>query len=260
MKRTTRGMSGTKVFVGDWASLEDNYDASLPVIGSPWSWAYPYLRCVDIQAEELEGLQGELTCTYSTEGEQADEFVQVSKEFASRIHDASAGWQWTTAGTVVEQSVPTEEIVTIWRVRVRHVTLPDVSIQSAINHVNDRYYLGVEPGYLRFIGASQDRRYDGFGNLISIDTIYTFEETERPANEFWREPVQDVDANGVGLVYQDKDAENADTYTTDDTLVGTKVYVTGTAGTGDWDTMEDGDGNARFPAIDFALTLGIPTL
>jgi hypothetical protein len=254
----TKGMSGTKVFSGDWESIEDIYDASLPVIGEAWSLAYPMLRCVQIESEELDGGVGELTAQYSTERQLAESFVEINKSFETKADDRTRGWEWKNAGTCVEDYVPTETPVTIWTVRVRQGSSPDEAIRTAQNKINLYEWNGVPAGYLRFLGAEQDSRYAITGALVSIDTVYKFEETTIPQNWFWREPVQDVDADGNGLVYQNKDAAKTDTYTTDATKIGMRKYVSGTAGTGAFDEMEDSAGAARYASCNFALVLGIP--
>lgn len=111
---------------------------------------------------------------------------------------------------------------------------------------------------MRFKGATQNQSYGKTGDIVSVSVTYTFVERGVPHNQFYREPLA-VKTKNQTQFYQSDNAD-APNYTTDATLIGTKVYVSGAAGKGAWDTPQDPDNSnaPRFASCDFATVLGLP--
>jgi hypothetical protein len=254
-----KGLTGTKIYVADWTDIEDTYHADLPVYGEAWSATYPYLRCIDISSEEIGAGVGEVVCQYSTERQFGEEFCEVSLDYELETTDETKGWEWETVGTPVEQHIPLSRPRIYLTLRMRCPGLASrQAVVDAQDTLNAYEFFGFPRGFLRFHGASTDESYDESGNMISAMTVFKFEAKPYDQNYKWREVLRDRSATGAVLYYQDKDATIADTYTVDDTLIGTAVPVSGTAGTAGWDLPKDGDGNYIHSYSDFSLVLGLP--
>ncbi|MCK9570380.1 hypothetical protein M0R72_15645 [Candidatus Pacearchaeota archaeon] len=258
MRYDRKGLTGTKIFVADWDDIEIVYSPSLPITGDAWSTLYPFLRCVDIQCDEIGGGLGEVVCQYSTERQLSEGFIETSIDVSLDIADYTEGWVWETAGTPVENSIPSEIAKVLYYINIRLPGPPLAAVLLATGKVNDRKFHGFSIETLKFEGARDDSSYDSAGNVISSQTNYRFTALTRSQQEAWRKPLAKRTAEGNIAYYQDTDSD-ADFYTTDPTLVGTQVYVTGTAGTGDWDKPTI-DGRYRYETCDFEAVLGIPSV
>jgi hypothetical protein len=258
LKFGMKGYTGTKVYkVTDFdGDVDDAYDVNMPVYGDPWSSARPYLRCVSVDCDEGDGGFGIVTANYSTERELAESFVDITKSFGMETVEQMAGYIWHDAGTPVETSIPTSMPVIIWTIKQRLLAPPDAAIRACIDHVNADTFFGCAPGYLRCDGADTDSGYAVDGSVVSSSLTYKFTEKVIPHNWAWRPPLQSRNATQQPRFYQGEDAAKPD-YTADDTLIGTRVYVSGTAGTGSFDVPEHG-GLPRYASINFSDTLGLP--
>lgn len=250
-----RGVTGTKECRIDWA---DRFDASLPKVGDSFDLANPYLRCTDIDYEHVDADGGILTFTYSTEGQLGDSFYERSISFGAEVDNATTGWTWETAGTPVSEGVNTYRSVGSLVISMRRATSPLAAIQSANNKVNDRTFQGFAAGTLLFNDADMRENWDQDGNLISVNTSFKFAWRERSWNYSWRPPRQKI-LDGVPQTYQTGEPDKPN-YTANASLDSTPVYVSGTAGTGDWDKPKKGSAYVYGTSCDFATVLGIPKI
>ena len=253
-----KGMTGQISYLVSDALI---FHAELPVPGDPWPGppaVLPFLACVKAEWSGEECDQARATYFYSTDRKLGDEFVEVSMSYGIETIDMTAGWEWETAGTPVQIDVPTVLPVCEICLTMKCPISPGAAINEAQDCVNSRTFRGWEPGTLRFDGADTDESYDIDGNLLSVRTNYRFTGKPYSHNYVWRPPLQDRDASGNTLFWQDKDNALA-TYTVDAKLVGTPVYVSGTAGTGAWDKPMNG-ALYRYDECDFAIVLGLPEL
>ncbi|MCE5322149.1 hypothetical protein LLG46_02410 [bacterium] len=260
LKFTTKGYTGTKYFkvTSFTDDIDDTYNTDLPCAGDAWSTARPYLRCVSVDTNELDGGFGEAIANYSTERELAESFVDLSKSFGLEQQNITRGYIWTNAGTPVEIDIPVYMPVTTWTLKCRRDTDQSTAIRAAQGKINSVSFFGCAAGYLRFDGAEQDESYTAEGALISVNVTYHFTETVILQNYFWRPPLQAVDSNQQPRRYQDADSEAPD-YSTDPAQIGTPVYVSGTAGTGAFDIPKDPTTSEPiYASCDFTSVLGLP--
>jgi len=257
---TVKGYTGKKVYrVTDFDNdVDSTYDSSLPLYGDAWSESRPYLRCVNVECSEEAGGFGSVVANYSTERELAESFVDITKSFGMETIDVMTGYFWDGTGTPVEVDIPSAMPVIVWTIKQRLVSPPDAAIRQCVDKVNSDSFFGVAPGYIRFDGADVDTGYAVDGSIVSAALTYKFTEKIIPHNWFWRPPLQARDGLQQPRWYQGEDADGPD-YTTDDSLIGTKVYVSGSAGIGSFDLPRNvTTGNPRYPAVDFADILGLP--
>lgn len=253
--RDGKGTTASLVVLCQLADVYPVYDPSLPQYGEPLP-GMPYLRCVQISAQEGMAGEVEVTAQYSTERQLADEFYETSIDFGLETGDCTSGWTWETAGTPVETQIPTIIPVEGYSITMRVTSAPEEAILAAINCVNDRIFHGHAAGTMRFDGANTSESYDSDGSLISVRTTYSWTVKTRSHNEDWRPPLQARDIDGNLIYYHNIDAGEP-YYTEDSTLIATPVWVSGTPGTGGWDKMTY-DGGYRYAECDFATVLGIP--
>lgn len=260
LKFGMKGYTGTKVYkVTDFdGDVDDAYDVTMPVYGDPWSSSRPYLRCVSVDANEEAGGFGTVTANYSTERELAESFVDISKSYGMETIDQLSGYVWSDTGTPVEINIPTTMPVIIWTVKQRLLAPPDAAIRACVDHINADTFFGCPPGYLRFDGADTDCGYAVDGSVVSSSLSYKFTEKVIPHNWAWRPPLQARSATQQPRFYQGEDAAKPD-YTTDDALIGTKVYVAGAAGSGAFAIPQHKTTSApRYASTNFSDALELP--
>lgn len=235
------------------------FDSHLPVPGDPWPLdeELPYLRCKNAEWQPL-GTDGVVQCTYyyTTDRMLGDEFAEVSSDWSGEVVDQTKGYVWETAGTPVQEDIPSIIPLIEYTMRVRVTAPPYEAISAAINCVNDRVFRGFAAGCLRFEGANTSESYDIRGQLISCNTTYKFTGRRRSWQEVWRPPLIARDGDGRERYYQGQDETKPDYSPTQD---GQPVYVSGAAGQGGWDRPKLGSA-CRYPVCDFATMLGLPKL
>lgn len=259
-----KGLTGTKVFLCDWDDVDPAPIVGLPHYDDPWSVSLPYLRVVDIDADDNGSGLCEYTVQYSTERQLGETFYETTLDYGLEQIDCTKGYTWETAGTPVTIDIPTLVPVIIYTIRLRQPGPPVNDVVAAQNKINDRVFHGFTAEHMRFDGAGTEESFDSSGNIISVQTIYKFTIRDRSHNEVWRDPLQARDIDG-NLIYWQNIDEDQPFYSVDNTLVGTPVWVnqvtgheTAVAGTGDWDRpMLDDD--YRYELCDFASVLDLPT-
>lgn len=254
-----KGVTGTKTYVADWSSIEPVVDPSIPVIGDIWNAYNPMLVCVNREFNEVSPELGEVVCQYSTQGRLTEEFMSISQDHFTETIDQTKGYTWETAQTKVEIDIPMTVSLMKHIVRIKDFTSPKNAILAAQNCVNSKIFHEIPVGQLRFDGASVDESYNIDGSLLAVTTVYTFVAREFSHQYCWREALPSRDASGQVQYYQSADAA-APNYSTDPKLVGTVVYVTGTAGTAAWDKPKLGALTYRYATCDFHDVLGIPKM
>jgi hypothetical protein len=252
-----KGLTGEIRISCDWSDVDPAPVAALPQYGEVWSADLPYLVCVEVDAQEGSIAECEYVARYSTDRQIADEFYESSWDWDLEVIDCTKGFTWRDAGTPVTIDIPTVVPVASYRLTFKRELPPDDVIDSALGKLNDRKFHGCATGTLRFDGCGTDESYAADGSLISVRTVYKFTKKTRSHNEAWREPLQARDLNGDLIYYQNIDAGEP-YYTVDATLIGTPVWVSGTAGTGAWDEPQDSDTDPRYESCNFASVLDIP--
>ena len=263
LHQDNKGMTGQVTYRVEEADL---FNPLLPTPGDVWPGPQdlPYLRCIEANWTQNECGWWTAVYEYSTERQLGEDFCDVSVSGAVENVDTTQGWTWKDTGTKVEIDIPTPIGVEVYEITMRKETLDYGALRTAINCVNDRVFHGYAAGTLLLETYRVTQSYTLAGETSSAQISYSFKYNPNGHNMVWRPPLQDVDADGNGLVYQNKDSEKTDSYTTDVTLVGAKVYVNSAApvggkpaGVGAWDTPQLNGAN-RYDECDFAATLGLP--
>lgn len=265
IRQERNGITGVKQYIIPRA---DYLDLTLPTPGSQWPGPevadFPNLLCVGAEwAETEDPAYVRITYQFSTDGEIVDDFSEISASCGTMQRDSLFGWHWESTGTVVVNDIPREIVVMQYQMRCRTTNSTITALSGAINCVNDRTFRGFAAGHMLLRDAELQESYTAGGVILSANTVYTFEVIDPGGsithNHFYRPPVQDRDGNGNPLWYQDKDAAK-DGYTTDDTLIGTPVMVSGAAGTGGDDRPLSPSGDTYRAAVDFATVLSLPKI
>lgn len=263
LHQDSKGMTGQLSYLVDEADL---FNPLLPTPGSVWPGPQdlPYLRCIEANWTQRECDIWAAVYEFSTERQLGEDFCDVSVSGAVENVDTTQGWTWKDTGTKVEIDIPTPIGVEVYEITVRKEVLDYSALRTAINCVNDRVFHSYAAGTLLLETYRVTQSYTLAGETSSAQVSYSFKYNANGHNKVWRPPLQDVDADGNGLVYQNKDSEKTDSYTTDVTLVGAKVYVDSAApvggapaGVGAWDTPQLSGAN-RYAECDFATVLGLP--
>jgi hypothetical protein len=263
LHQDSKGMTGQLSYLVDEADL---FNPLLPTPGSVWPGPQdlPYLRCIEANWTQRECDIWAAVYEFSTERQLGEDFCDVSVSGAVENVDTTQGWTWKDTGTTVEIDIPTPIGVEVYEITVRKEVLDYSALRTAINCVNDRVFHSYAAGTLLLETYRVTQSYTLAGETSSAQVSYSFKYNAQGHNKVWRPPLQDVDADGNGLVYQNKDSEKTDSYTTDVTLVGAKVYVDSAApvggapaGVGAWDTPQLSGAN-RYAECDFATVLGLP--
>lgn len=261
-----KGMAGSISLRCDWADVDPIYNAGsigLPVYNESWP-GITNLRCINVDMDESPDSPGlcSLTAEYSTDGNLGEEFYQMSLEYSTETLDITKGYTWENAGTPVTIDIPTVVPVTTLRIQAKIDSPPDDLVRQAINHVNDRIFLGYAAGTMRFDGSSTDRSYDADGNVLSVNTTYTFTIRDRSFNEEWRPPLQARDIDGNEIIWQNID-NTQPYYTTDQAKIATPVWInqvsgqeSNVAGVAGWDKPIL-NGAYRYDTCDFATILNL---
>lgn len=263
LRKDTKGVSGVKTFVvDDWDGDVEDYDPALPEIGDAWSPSKPHLRCARVDADEIGGGVGDVVAEYSSDGLLIEDMWEVSMDYFLETVDNTRGWTWETAGTPVEQEIPSTIAVMKYVLRGKVPSPPTAAVVQALNRVNDRTFRTFAAGTMRLDGVQTSEQYNSAGQVVSVQTTYTWLWSEVGHNYEWRLPLADRDGNGNVIYYQNKDVEK-EGYTTDPDLVGTVKYVSNTTlATADWDRpRRKADGvnwSYRYEAVDFVQLLGVP--
>jgi hypothetical protein len=190
---------------------------------------------------------------------------RVSYDYAAEVLNTGSGRLWDIAGTPIEpEDLPSStlypEVSITLSVAMLGPAVPWASLTDLAGKVNEEAYAVVSDGEtlisvdaetLLFLGAGVEGQYDFGTSAWYYQIQYKFLWRPRSHNEIWRLAKRDVDADGNEMKYQDKDEAKAN-YSIDPALVGTCVYVSGTAGTAAWDTTtpknyETGDFSALLP-------------
>lgn len=261
-----KGLVWTVELICDCSDIEPFYSPFLPKIGDAWSPQLPYLKCVNIDVDELEERPGicRFVADFSSEGVSAEEYVQIRVEHSLRASDVTKSRTWESTGTPVLTDITTDEPVTHYIMTVRDVSAPYEKIQQAIGKINEKKFRGFAPETMRFDGADTEESYDQEGNLLSVTTTYSFTVLDKSHNYDWRPALiaRDVDYNEIYWQCIDEDEPF---YTTDPTKVGTPVYVNqlegqsnNPAGVAGWDKAKDSNGKYKYELCDFATVLGLP--
>ncbi len=261
------GLTALRSWTVLWDEIEPDYDPYMrgfPVKGDGWP-DMPILRIVNLShrqiAQTAEGMIARITAQYSTSQdlkENAEEWVEENLRGRLESGQKLIGWTWETASTKVTQDVSMPEFSGDLQLTMRQVVDRSAMLMACIGCINDRVFRGVNVGRLLLQDVSQDTKYDPFTGAFEYSkVIFTFGMRKRNWNEEWREPLQARTAAGRERFWQDKDA-GKDDYTTDQTLIGTPVYVAGPAGEGAWDTPIGPETVKKYAAVDMATLLGIP--
>jgi len=259
LHQDSKGMTGQVTYRVEEADL---FSPLLPTPGDAWPGPQdlPYLRCIEANWTQNECGWWTAVYEYSTERQLGEDFCDVSIDGSVENVDTTAGWTWENAGTKVEIDIPTAIGVENYQLTMKKETLDYNALSTSVNHVNDRTFHGYPEGTLLFETYRVSQSYTLAGETSSAQVVYNFKYKGNGHNTLWRPPLQDVDEDGNGLVYQNKNSDKTDSYTTNAALIGTKVYVSGTAGTGAWDKPKDANNNYRYGECDFAATLGLPKI
>ncbi len=264
LHQDSKGLTGRKTFLCDWADVDPAPVVGLPHYGDSWSPYLPFLRVVNIDADDNGSGLCEYTCQYSTERQLGEEYYETSLEVGTEQIECTKGYTWKNAGTPVTIDIPTLVPVLRYNIRMRRAAPPVNDIVAAINKVNSKVFHGFTAEYMRFDGAETDESVDENGEVIAVQTIYHFTIRDRSHNQEWRPPLQARDAQLNLLWWQDADAGQP-FYTTDETKIGTPVFMnqvpgheTAVSGTADWDWPMHGS-DYRYALCDFAEVLNLPT-
>lgn len=261
------GLTGRRSWQVLWNEIEPEYDPYLrgfPRRGDSWPDC-PTLRIVNLSHQQVtqtnEGIVARITAQYSTNQdlkETAEEWVEESLRGRLESGQRIVGWSWTDAGTKVTQEITLPEFSGELSITMRQVMDRSATVMSCIGSINDRVFRGVAAGCLQLQDVSQDTKYDPYsGEFKECKLTFSFGVRRRSWNLEWREPLAARTADGRERYWQDQNSA-ADDYTTDTTLVGTPVYVTGAPGTAAWDTPKGPSDENKYTAIDMASLLGIP--
>lgn len=227
-------------------------NAELPQFGDPHP-LNPNVRVVDVDApEDINGFVV-WTVTYSTERQLAESFCDESVSMSCETINNLSGRKWKTAGTPIALQLPISTPIFTLSIRLRDTEAPFDKCADYAHAINLKIFRGRPAGTLRFEGIDADNSYATNGDIISVASVYKFSYRKKPWNFFWREPIVKLNAADAPLHWHDNPDE-PQYYTTDQTKIGTPVYVDGIAGTADWDEI-DGD---YYETCDFAEVFGIP--
>jgi len=263
LHQDSKGLTGTRIYLCDWADVDPAPIAGLPHYGDPWSPELPFLRVVSIDAEDNGSGYAEYIVQYSTERQLGEAFFEASLDYGLEQIDCTKGYVWETAGTPVTMDIPPYVSVLVYTIRMRQPAPPYQDVVMAQDKINSKIFHGFARETMRFEGASTEESYDSNGNIISVQSSYRFIIRTRSHNEAWREPLQARDADGNPIYWHNIDP-NKPFYTTDPTKIATPVWVNqvpgnegAIAGTGGWDKMKNGT-SYRYELCDFAAVLGLP--
>lgn len=273
----TDGLSGSIEFRLPWDEVDPVYDPfarGLPRIGELWPGMWqPQLRCQRIRLDDL-GVQGgvavcRLTAEFSTVHDMGDgitPFFRIEVDGGVDAAEAGAGgWVWESTNTTVTDDLPLLSARSDIRVTGKlYTAIDEANYLAALGCVNDRRFLGRPEGTLRLDAYRLVPTYDVDGTVTAFEVEFRFQHRDRDWRELWRPALQARGADGRELFWQNQDADDTVTYTTDAEKLGLPVYVneldgqsSNPAGVGGWDKPTLG-GDYLYEAIDFSTQLGIP--
>lgn len=251
-------MTAKKVLVCDWVDLTNPL---LPSLGDIFDEAFPLLKCINIQADQIDnGRQARFVAQYSTDGKTGEGFYTRTMDFSCEILNSTESMTWANAGTPVSIPISTIKPTCDFTLTVKKDSYSLLDIWNTVGHVNDRVWQGAEPETILCLGVSVGESYDDSGSLLDVNLSYKFTKKDRSWNEAWRSAQQQM-LEGIPQHYQVLDPDKR-YYTTDLSKDSVPVWVSGAAGTAGWDRpshVVDGVTKYMYDTIDLAGTLGLPT-